>query len=123
MIPLFGRQTAPFFRVLFALALIIVTWLGVSPDPLPSVNWSAYDKLAHFATYALLGMLIDASWPEQPFGVHKWLALIAYGTFIELVQSQVPNRMFSLADVVANTAGIALYAFVFARFCRTYLRR
>ena len=40
----------------------------------------------------------------------KWGPLLAYGLAIELLQSQIPNRLFSIGDLAANAAGLALYA-------------
>lgn len=120
---LFNARSAPLFKVLFGAALIVVTWLSLSPDPLPDVNWGRFDKGAHLFTYLGLAVLIDVAWPEQPFGRTKWLTLLGYGVLIELIQSQIPNRMFSLADILANVAGIALYAFVIAKVLHLSPRR
>ena len=100
------------FRLTLGLVLLVVTYLSLTPQPpsLPDVPMS--DKLAHFAIYALLAFLVDASWPEQGFTRAKWLSLFAYGVVIELLQSQIPNRLFSIADLAANMAGVASYAFL-----------
>ena len=45
------------------------------------------------------------------FTLPKWSWLLLYGIAIELLQTQIPNRVFSVGDIVANTAGITLYAF------------
>lgn len=106
------------FRLTLGLALVIVTLFALTPQPpsLPPVPLA--DKWAHLATYLVLAFLVDVSWPERGFGPAKWGFLLAYGILIELLQSQIPNRLFSLADVVANAAGIALYAFVVFRMLR-----
>ena len=100
------------FRLTLGLALVVVTYLSLTPQPpgLPDVPMS--DKLAHFGTYAVLAFLVDASWPERGFTREKWLALFTYGLLIELLQAQIPNRFFSIADLAANMAGVASYAFL-----------
>jgi VanZ family protein len=99
-------------RILLGLALLMATWFALTPSPIPLPTDFFADKWAHLATYLLLAFLVDASWPETGFDWRKWAALVGYGVSIELIQSLIPNRMFSLADVVANIAGIALYAFL-----------
>ena len=106
------------FRLLLGLALLIATWFALTPQPvgLPQVPFA--DKWAHIATYLLLAFLADASWPEREFDLSKWALLLGYGLLIELIQSQIPTRFFSLADLAANAAGIALYAFLVFRALR-----
>ncbi len=96
--------------MLLGLALVVTTWVSLSPQPpaLPGVPLA--DKWAHLLTYVVLAFLVDASWPDHPFGRSKWAWLLGYGLLIELIQSQTPNRMFSLADLLANAAGILIYA-------------
>jgi VanZ family protein len=97
-------------RLLFGLALIGITGLGVAPlaAPLPPVPIA--DKWAHLLAYLVLAMLLDLGWPKGGFDWRKWTLLLGHGIAIELVQSQLPNRFASLGDIVANTAGVALYA-------------
>jgi VanZ family protein len=47
------------------------------------------------------------------------VSLLSYGMAIELIQSQIPNRMLSVGDLAANAAGIALYAFLILRVLRS----
>ena len=106
------------FRLTLALALLVATLFMLTPQPvpLPEALWG--DKLAHLATFLLLAFLVDASWPERGFDLPKWGFLLGYGVLIELLQMQVPNRVFSLGDLVANAAGVALYALVISRVLR-----
>ena len=43
---------------------------------------------------------------------------MGYGIALELIQMQIPNRVFDFADIFANLLGISLYAFVLARLLR-----
>jgi VanZ family protein len=99
-------------RLLLGLALLITTWLSLTPQPMPLPDVALADKWVHLLAYVILGFLVDASWPERGFNAPKWLFLIAYGLAIELIQSQIPNRFLSIGDLLANIAGIAVYAFV-----------
>lgn len=107
------------FRWLLGLALALATWFALDPEPVALPEGVQMDKLAHLATYIVLAFLVDASWPERRFDPPKWAFLLAYGLAIELIQSQIPDRELSLADLAANAAGIALYAFVLLRPLRT----
>jgi VanZ family protein len=115
--PLSRRHTAA-FRVLLGLALVVASWAALSPNPIPLPEGAQMDKWAHLATYVVLAMLVDFSWPDRGFDPPKWAILLGYGIAIELAQSQIPNRMLSPADVLANGAGISLYAFVLLRTLR-----
>lgn len=114
-----SEREKPGFRLLLGLALAVATWFALNPDPVALPEGISMDKLAHLAAYIVLAFLVDASWPERGFDLHKWTFLLVYGLVIELIQSQIPNRMFSIADLVANAAGIALYAFVLLRSLRS----
>jgi len=102
-------------RLLLGLALVTTTWLALTPQPVALPGVPLADKWAHLAVYIILAFLVDASWPERGFDLPKWLLLLGYGLAIELIQSQIPNRFFSLGDLLANAAGIALYAYVILR--------
>ena len=106
------------FRLLLGLALLLASWLALTPNPIEMPQGMQLDKLAHLATYLLLAFLVDASWPDRGFGLPKWAFLLGYGIAIELIQSQIPNRVFSLADVAANATGIVLYALLIRRALR-----
>ncbi len=106
------------FRLLLGLALLIATWAALTPQPVALPAIPLADKWTHLATYLVLAFLVDGSWPERGFDAPKWLALLLYGVAIELIQSQIPNRFFSPADVVANAAGIALYGLLVFRVLR-----
>ena len=58
----------------------------------------------------VLGLLADRSFPRTRFGLAKIAALLAYGAAIEAVQYFLPWREASLPDILADAAGIALYA-------------
>ena len=104
------RAAAPLWvcRGVFAFTLLVVSYLAFAPFPAagpPLVS----DKIQHaFAFYVLAGLL-DFSWPRHPFGLRKFLALLAYGLGIECVQYFLPYRESSLFDLLADAAGQLLY--------------
>ncbi|MFC1684471.1 VanZ family protein [Pseudomonadota bacterium] len=97
-------------RLLLFLALAVNTYLTtteLSPT-LEQVN----DKLGHILAYFALALFADGAFPSKSFGWRKWLPLMAYGLLIEVVQSQIPYRQFSVLDLVANGGGLVIYAVV-----------
>ncbi len=113
---LFTPAQAPLFRALLAIALLLTTWATLTPSPVPLAGGS--DKLAHAATFVLLAWLADAAWPARR---PRWTALLLlalYGGGIELIQGTVPNREPSLADLIANIAGLAGYSFLIGPWLR-----
>ena len=67
------------------------------------------DKLGHLAAFALLALLVHASWSHRNFDWRMILPLLAYGIAIECAQYFIPNRFFSLLDILADGTGILLY--------------
>lgn len=105
-------------RLLLGLALIVITWLALTPQPVAMQPGLHIDKWSHLAAFLVLALLTDLSWPERRFDLGKWLPLAAYGVILELVQMQIPNRMFDPADVIADLLGLALYALLGTRVLR-----
>ena len=113
------RRTLTVIRFLLGLTLAVTTYLSLSPQPAPLPDVALADKWAHALTYLLLAFLIDASWPDRGFDWRKWESLFAYGLAIELMQSQIPNRLFAVGDLAANAIGIAVYGLVMLQLRRT----
>jgi hypothetical protein len=117
-------------RALFVALLVAVTWLSVSPNPDDSGSGFAIlralsslvfgsdthaDKLGHFSAYAALAVSAGLARLrlKDSFAVVA-SALIAYGAALEGVQSFLSARDASVLDGLANAAGAALGASVFA---------
>ena len=84
--------------------------------PLPA---NASDKVAHFAAYGLLGLLLTrafagAAWAGYTITAarHAWVTATLYALTDELHQAFVPGRTPSVGDVVADAGGAALGAVV-----------
>jgi VanZ family protein len=96
-------------RLALAAAVAAITWLATTDRALPELA-GVSDKLNHVLAFLALGLLADRSFPQARFGLAKAVALLAYGVAIEAVQSFLPWREASLPDILADAAGIALYA-------------
>ena len=91
---------------MFALVVILVLTTMRIPS---EVGGAINDKLSHVLAFFALSLLTDFSFVRSRFGLTKAGALFAYGALIELIQHQLPYREFSLADLLANGAGIFAY--------------
>jgi len=88
------------------LVLAIIT-LSLTPAP-PHLNLEQGDKLGHFAAYGLVTL-----WFAQPYTALRqriWLALgmVALGIALEYAQRATGYRSFEVADMVADTLGVAI---------------
>lgn len=99
-------------------------WAGIifalSAQPtLPVSLGSGRDKLAHFAAYAVLGLLVARALP--PRGRVAWLAILLgslYGASDEFHQHFVPGRSTDVFDWVADSLGVVAGASLY-RFWRS----
>ncbi|MEK7264720.1 MAG: VanZ family protein [Pseudomonadota bacterium] len=127
-----------FWRGVFALLLLFVTWQTLTPDPdntEPSIAIARFiaellfhderlgDKVAHFLAYSALGG--SAAFAHVELANRRWLtiaALAAYGVLLEFLQGVGGVRMPEFADALANSSG-ALAAYPAALFIERALSR
>jgi VanZ family protein len=102
------RHTVLLCRFLFAAAVATITFLALTGEGVPIVQ-DVNDKLLHAAAFLTLALLLDFSFPDRPFRMGKFGALLAYGVCLELAQMLTETRDPSLGDVVADGAGLLIY--------------
>jgi VanZ family protein len=87
---------------------LVICWLAFHPRP-PQLAEVAHDKVNHLLAFAALGFTGALSrrpgWPGMAAVVG---ALLGFGGFIEMVQTQIPGRSGEWADVVADAVGVAI---------------
>jgi VanZ family protein len=96
------------WRFLLCLLLVVVSEAALSPaQEAPSLGFS--DKADHLMAFVSLGLAAALSLraTRQRAAIAAG-ALLAYGAFIELVQTQVPGRHAEWADLGTDAIGIAL---------------
>jgi VanZ family protein len=109
------------FRLGLVLTLVGITWLGLTSTAPPMPGQS--DKLGHLLAFLTLAFLADFSFPQRGFDAGKFLPLLGYGLGLELLQSILPHRFGSVADLMADAAGLALYALLLPLLRRQPLLR
>ena len=81
-----------------------IDFLAFTPKS-PTIIENSWDKANHFLAFFILYTLLYLGYH---FKILKNLALLlAFGVQIELVQAFLPNRSFSLLDIVADMIGVA----------------
>jgi VanZ family protein len=100
------QLTALAWRAVLALLLLGCSWLAFAPNPPPAAD-TGWDKLNHVLAFAALAFTARQGFPRAS-AASIVPALLAYGVFIELVQSQIPARSAEPADVLGDAAGIAV---------------
>lgn len=103
------------------LALLLATWLAVTSSS-PAMPGQS-DKLAHLLAFLAFAFLADFAFPRRSFDAVKFLPLLGYGLGLELLQSVLPHRDGSVADLLADAAGLALYALLLPLLRRQPLLR
>lgn len=94
------------WRALLLAAAAGICWLAFTPNP-PPAGAGVWDKFQHLFAFGVLALLAHRAWPRAGITAHIG-GLLAFGIFIELVQSQVPQRSAEAADVVADLCGVLL---------------
>lgn len=95
-------------RIVFVLALTGHTYLSLTPSVPEFVP--QFDKANHAAAYFAVGLIADWAFPSVGYLLHKGAPLFLYGLLMEILQRYVPGRTFEGLDLVANAAGLLLYA-------------
>ena len=110
-------------RALFWLTLCVITILLLAPfKGQPSWSPTNSDKLVHMGVFALLAVLMAAGYPK----LHKAfiaLTLTSYGSIIELIEKPLPYRSFEVADIIADTSGVAIGLVGITLFYRFFRRQ
>jgi VanZ family protein len=103
-----GTRTA-LARISLLVTVAVVMHLATTERSYPVIE-QVSDKVNHVFAFVVLSALADRSFPEGRFGVVKALGLLAFGVSIEAIQYFLPHRDASFGDVLADGAGIVLYA-------------
>lgn len=108
-------MTRRVYQTLFLISMLVFTFLfardfrGVGVSSLPHL-----DKLVHFAIFFVLAAVMVRAF-KLPVYIHLTL-LAFYGIAIELMQSTIPYRSASIADVIADFSGAACFFLLYGLY-------
>jgi len=95
--------------VLWPLAVVAVAGASLVPQLAPSGGSFLFlpiDKCIHFAAYAGLAFLPQATLLRPDWARLGALSMAAFGVAVEIAQSYVPGREGSVGDAVINALGV-----------------
>lgn len=93
------------FRLVFWTALIVCTYLALSPSPPQLPVFKLGDVVLHGAAFVVLSVGLLLAYPRRRRWEAFWL-LLCYGAGIELVQSLEPERTAEFKDLAVDVIGI-----------------
>ena len=94
------------FRLYLAITLLVIEFLATTTIHIEAME-SVWDKANHFSAFFVLYILLNFAYKKFN-RLTKIGLLLAFGLQIEIVQSFIDGRYFSLLDVVADSIGIAI---------------
>jgi VanZ family protein len=101
-----GAPARTGWRALLAALMLATCWLAFSPAPPENID-TGWDKLNHALAFAALAFCASRGFaPQRLLAVPA--SLLAFGGFIEIVQSQIPGRSAEWADLLADAVGITV---------------
>jgi VanZ family protein len=103
-----------FFQISFLICIIAIEYLATTSLRIESIQ-NSWDKANHFIAFFSLYVTLSLGYPKLEV-VKKVLLLLAFGIQIELVQAFLPNREFSLFDILADSLGIFFGILVIHKF-------
>ncbi|MFN3395367.1 MAG: VanZ family protein [Thermodesulfovibrionales bacterium] len=100
--------------------LLLILWLfavlifSIIPSPETDVGPENLDKLIHFIIYGITAILFLRFFSERYqrdklTGPASIVAASFYGLMMEIFQSFLPYRSFSLSDMLSNLLGAAVF--------------
>lgn len=97
------------FRLAFVLYGLLVIWASLKPGggPQPIEN---FDKVMHFTFYGLFTVIAAGCTTQRNTFIWLSILIVFYGALMEVLQSFVPSRFMSLADIAANSSGVVIVA-------------
>ena len=101
----------------------LIFYLSSIPRPIPEVEIPFFDKALHICEYAVFGLLASRAFKNssrkaffENFKILAILISIIYGISDEFHQVFVSERQFSVFDILADSIGGVLGAFVYGRY-------
>ena len=122
--PLAERLAILIWRLGFFVPLLFCTYLALVPVPPDNAVFRLSDVILHAAafTYLTFAFVLMDTGPrfDRSLALRATLVMLAYGVFLEVVQSFIPQRTAELKDL---GVGLAVDAFGTGYSSLSYLKR
>ena len=108
-----GRKI--FFWILLIIYSVVIFIFSSQPEVGVEQYFYGQDKVIHFLTYGIHAFLCLVALSDKILLLklfHYFLALafsVSYGMFNEIYQYFIPEREFSLGDILANSLGVITF--------------
>ena len=89
-------------------SIILVSCLSLAPRMEIPYPFGGADKLGHFLAYAWLAILPFFGFARTRSAFTGAFLMVPLGIGLEFAQRHVPGRDFSVGDMMADLAGVAL---------------
>jgi len=99
------------YRVLLGIYMLTILSISALPSKaIPDIGFQHTDKIAHFLEYSILGFLaVKSFFPRKLVGLICVISFgMMFGAFDEWWQSFISDRCTSVADFIADTAGMLI---------------
>ena len=100
--------SAKLYRIGFAFVLIATLYLMFDNLQAVPAGFKINDKLAHGITFFMLALLLSRGFPDK-YDYKFAIGLVLFGLAVEGIQYVIPWRSFSIADWIADIAGVMVY--------------
>ncbi|MDR9425054.1 MAG: VanZ family protein [Marinobacter sp.] len=94
------------WQAALTVSIIAILYIATADNSYP-IPTSDNDKISHLLAFIELTVLARLSWPRLR-AIWCLPALVGFGLALEAMQANLPYRVFSLTDMLANFAGIAI---------------
>lgn len=94
----------------FWIPLAFCTYLALVPEPPEHPVFELSDVILHAAafTYLTLAFALTRYGRDSRLYVRTFVAMLAYGVFLEAAQSLIPERSAEIKDLLVDLVGIGL---------------
>ncbi len=108
-----------FYKLSFYLWLSFIFLVSVYPGNLinlvligDSTTYPGGDKVSHFLTYFVLGVLFNLSYKKNSFFKIMIGFLILFSIIMELLHMVIPNRFYENFDLLMNFLGLVIGIYI-----------
>lgn len=96
-----------YWKLSLILSLLTILLLTLSPNGLNPIKLAQIDKFYHICAFAALAFTKRMAFYQTPIIILIFLSA-GIGLLIEVIQYFIPNRSFSVADIIADIVGAIL---------------